>query len=1565
MNRASALNTLYTPTGCGAPVGNAGLQSGSGQILQQAAIYADTCGHHIYWYHPNDSSWSRIDTGGGSGSGTVTAVIISNDSVFYSTSSGNVFVFLAVTQADSTIKYITPTQLGAYRLITDTTFAHLLMTRAWGYKISDSLVATFAALYRTQTDTAYAHLLMTRLWGYKISDSLAAAFHLALVDTAAAIRGTSYGLHLQGKGQPGDTTIISAHDSIIRVAAIRDSGSFHHYINPDGSWTLYSSSTGGTDSGFAVQIAANSSGVPLAKIVSGGARFIRLDTLHTNPGALVTQQWRRALEDSLNALIGGKTDTATTDSILTQIRKKSYFYGAHQTGAVTITYVAPVGTDTAYITKAIEIINGDGTPADTTLTNDSVAVFKLNAAGANESILGPIYGKSNWTSLADFTTNGATASTSSGHIILGCSTCGTYHESLDLTGGTLLGHNRMTVYFRPNFTPTTTTYGFAAGLRSTNTVGPSDAYAVIQMVSGATAGQAMLVGGAADTQIDTSATRLTWSNGDQLAMTFERNGNSIFMTIRNLTTNSAPVPVEFSMNSQNPPTTANTGRFSLLVLGGGPYEIDSVSVSSRETVGAKLMVIGDSKSVTYYPTNFTSGWVADVATSNPDLVNLSGGSDKIEDVLKRTTEIISLKPSQILLAIGSNSIRLPEDSTVYNPAYDTLVNRLTGAGIRVIHLLPFAEAPGTGTGVDVSPLVRHILATYSLSNIIDTYHPLLGVAGAINSTDGTHPTDLGHHLIGDAILASGKITGSKTTQDFSLIQSQTAHTQNAGFRLGGNASSIYAPFTVGSEVESIPQFNLKLSKIGQIQYYSNSGTMFNLALNRAGTYGAKMNFSGSRLGFGFQTAGYGERMHMDSTGLYIGDGSGGVIASFVTGIGWINYLDFAGEQIIESSATGRSGTLPLRLDGSYIDIANAFTGSSVMIVGQGDTVKALKRVSYSGNFGSSFNDHSLPDIHWIDSVLSLMGGGSDTNSLYSSRYIIPDGTTDNSAALQTLFNLAAAKGKDIVLTPGNYVANSGLTAPTSGYLGVRWTGVGNPSINYTPKTGHLFSYSGAAFHDIRFTNITFISSKDTTSVGCDAIILQGTTTSNQIHRFSIDHCVFSGFAAAITLKGAQDGDITFNTFLAPKGHDNATTTTSPAVFVRIVVDSVGDAVKRIRIQNNIANGYSGSAAITTTKTGAPLDGFFYGACIACMIDHNSTRNFGQEHYVYQPGITFIDSGRTSISNNNIDGNIPVGSAVSGVKIHGAVGIRAEGQGLSIKDNDIYNINYGIEFIAQSAWNYSFLNSDISGNNIWMSKDTAQYISGGIIYYGYSGTPSKYPSITNNHVYIDSSTLTKTFKAYRIDNADSGQFSGNSVLATRLTKTGGGVHGIDLTNVTGMNIGTNDLASADTVIQTSSATYNSLLPSTTTVATQLTTDSSTRPANTAFVKNAIAAGGGGGGSATDGIYFPVLTDFTSAGTLVQDSAMYTRTNNTVTVDGKFAVSPLSTTVNTQVSIALPINSTVSGGHNCTGMAATQQTVNGFLTGVINGGASNTVTVTIGPTGATGAITVFYHFVYKVE
>lgn len=109
-------SVLYTPTGCGIPSGIASLQSygvvGLGQKLRKAAIFTDTCGHHVYWFDWTDTTWNQLD-GGGGGSGTVTSVFVRNDSIFYAASTDTVLVCVALLQLDSTLKYVTPTQMAA------------------------------------------------------------------------------------------------------------------------------------------------------------------------------------------------------------------------------------------------------------------------------------------------------------------------------------------------------------------------------------------------------------------------------------------------------------------------------------------------------------------------------------------------------------------------------------------------------------------------------------------------------------------------------------------------------------------------------------------------------------------------------------------------------------------------------------------------------------------------------------------------------------------------------------------------------------------------------------------------------------------------------------------------------------------------------------------------------------------------------------------------------------------------------------------------------------------------------------------------------------------------------------------------------------------------------------------------------------------------------------------------------------------------------------------------------------------------------------------------------------
>lgn len=71
-----------------------------------------------------------------------------------------------------------------------------------------------------------------------------AATEIALQDTAAALRAIVDTVTVLRLGQPGDTLVIAAGNNI-NTPALRDSGNFVHFKNPDGSWTLWAGGGGG------------------------------------------------------------------------------------------------------------------------------------------------------------------------------------------------------------------------------------------------------------------------------------------------------------------------------------------------------------------------------------------------------------------------------------------------------------------------------------------------------------------------------------------------------------------------------------------------------------------------------------------------------------------------------------------------------------------------------------------------------------------------------------------------------------------------------------------------------------------------------------------------------------------------------------------------------------------------------------------------------------------------------------------------------------------------------------------------------------------------------------------------------------------------------------------------------------------------------------------------------------------------------------------------------------------------------------------------------------------------
>jgi hypothetical protein len=118
----------------------------------------------------------------------------------------------------------------------------------------------------------------------------------------------------------------------------------------------------------------------------------------------------------------------------------------------------------------------------------------------------------------------------------------------------------------------------------------------------------------------------------------------------------------------------------------------------------------------------------------------------------------------------------------------------------------------------------------------------------------------------------------------------------------------------------------------------------------------------------------------------------------------------------------------------------------------------------------------------------------------------------------------------------------------------------------------------------------------------------------------------------------------------------------------------------------------------------------------------------------------------------------------------------------------------------------------------------------------------------------------------------------------------------------------------------------------------------------------------------GSYVPTLGNVTNVTSSTPDTAIWTRTGNTVTVGGSLSITPTSGSTSTQVTISLPVASTLAGGHACWGAANTQSTgtggaanTNGEITTVTGGVA----TLTFITSAITGATIFRYIFIYQVQ
>lgn len=697
-------------------------------------------------------------------------------------------------------------------------------------------------------------------------------------------------------------------------------------------------------------------------------------------------------------------------------------------------------------TLTVNVSTGGGT--DTTSLS-----ARINAKKSLQRHYGTIYNDNSWATVTEnLNNNGVTASVVSNKINVSGG-AGTFTQTLDIPGGTLLEKFKISGKFKAT-EKSSTSYGFGVGTRSINSFATLNCAARFDATSSGNGTLSVQISGR-----NVAGSALGFSVNDYIIVTVERDVDLFTVSAKNVNTG-ATTSLTYRCDPTDSPALPNTGTFSVFSYG-GTFTLDSLNVTSKEIKNAGLIVLGDSKTqLAGTGVTFSNRYAAQLGNSFTTIIS-AGSSDRTAEVMARTSEIIALKPLQALMAIGSNDPRSGVSSSTTNANYDTIVNRLTAAGIKVYHLLPFPESyGGSEGGVDQSVLRAHIVATYAAADIIDTETPLLACASCL-SADDVHPNEEAQTIIANTIIESFKLNDvSQGAGDVAYRSKENTFTERQTIsgtftsRPAFEANSfIVQPYGVNNVFQGDnfryngSAFVRKYDGYSSIWYQQNGAHIFQTAgTSTAGTsisYTTRLKvFNNGNIGntdsdpgvaFGIVGSAKIAPNSAGAAGLTIGNTGGGESA-----------IIFANDKMIASNGQYVSidavAGYPIYLgfnttsnSGNTVNIFNnraSFGNDGTLYIGRttkvgsevfsnngrsyfGDTGTLAMRFSYTRNLGSTFTEYSLVDKHYVDSAVAA-GGGGGGNGIYGGSGSLPSDVTVSGAGND--LNLGDAGDKLAALT---------------------------------------------------------------------------------------------------------------------------------------------------------------------------------------------------------------------------------------------------------------------------------------------------------------------------------------------------------------------------------------------------------------------------------------------------------------------------------------------------------------------------------------------------------------------
>jgi len=396
--------------------------------------------------------------------------------------------------------------------------------------------------------------------------------------------------------------------------------------------------------------------------------------------------------------------------------------------------------------KIINSVQGSGKKLE------SIYGFGLKTKTTLPRTMGTIYSTSTWPSLVAFSNNGSTSSVVANKIQFSGG-AGTFTQTLDLARFTCLEKWTMNARVKVG-TKSVSSFGFGLGIRSSSDTLASSKYNIcgrFVMTTGfpTVDGRVILNAGSGNTQVEISSSGLSFSVNDVIDITVTRDGYNISISAYNITTASSTISANYTFITQpnTEPYMANTGKFAIYSLG-GTFTIQSLTISSNEYQNARIVLVGDSKTVGYNATLVTTRFanlLRDVYGSS-NVVVIAGGSDGLGEHLDKIRELQSLTPTRFVIIGASNDFRASRTEANINADYASLVSQLLVSS-DVIHTTGMKE-----NVLNQTTLQTYINATYSAANIIDT----LGTTLTLDS-DGVHPIDAGFVTFKNLLVDSGKI----------------------------------------------------------------------------------------------------------------------------------------------------------------------------------------------------------------------------------------------------------------------------------------------------------------------------------------------------------------------------------------------------------------------------------------------------------------------------------------------------------------------------------------------------------------------------------------------------------------------------------------------------------------------------------------------------------------------------------------------------------------------------------------------------------------------------------------